>query len=77
MDECKPLRRGAPPEEWRHADEPRTGVRAVRTPRHAVRQGLTLVHFSAQTGLLLVTDATAAFHFSAHSETFMLMTLTK
>jgi hypothetical protein len=39
--------------------------------RRCWRQGLTLVHFSAQPKPFLVTEATASVHFSAQPETFL------
>jgi len=45
--------------------------------RHGTRQGLTLVHLSAQPEPFLVTDATASVHFLAQPGTFLMMKLPK
>ena len=69
MKECEPLASG---------QDPVLDYATVRSelrlynPEY-VRQGLTLVHFSAQRELLLVTEATASVHFSAQPETLLPM----
>ena len=64
MDDCKPL---CP------------GVRCAFANQEVLfaRQGLTLVHFSAQPEPFLVTGSAAAVNFSAQPETFLLIKLPK
>jgi hypothetical protein len=75
VDECKPLVCGTCG--FINYSNPKVVVGAVPvwTDAKGVRQGLTLVHFSAQPEPCLVTEATSKVHFSAPPETFLPLTL--